>query len=199
MIEIGKKLTSAMSKVMSSMQSLKTTLPYLIGWSNSHKPITEQYPDRVSSRMPEDLPVRSRGLLTNDIERCSGCLFCAEVCPVDCIEIKTEVGAEANQSWVATFKIDHGKCMFCGLCVEMCPTKSLVHTREYRAASFSKAQIVQDFGKGHTTDEMRKRWEVDQKTRAARAEELAMYEENPVGAELQRLGRANKPQGEEPK
>ena len=111
-------------------KSLATTFPYMVGASVHHKEVTEEYPDRVSARMPEDLPPRFRGFLTNDINRCSGCRFCTDVCPIDCIHIETEPGPERNLSWVAVFDVDHARCMYCGLCVEVCPTKSLTHTRE---------------------------------------------------------------------
>src|SRR5690349_21871329 len=41
---------------------------------------------------------RYRGFLHNDIERCSGCRYCADVCPIDCIHIETEPGPERNLS-----------------------------------------------------------------------------------------------------
>ena len=63
------------------IMALRTTLPYLVGASNHYKEVTEEYPDRVSARMPEDLPPRYRGFLHNDIARCSGCRYCSEVCP----------------------------------------------------------------------------------------------------------------------
>src|SRR5690349_10911975 len=95
------------------LMALKTTFPYMVGASENYREVTEEYPDRVSARMPEDLPPRYRGFLLNDIERCSGCRYCAEVCPIDCIRIETEPGPERNLSWVAVYDVDLSKCMFC--------------------------------------------------------------------------------------
>ncbi len=171
------------SKIFSSM---KATLPYLIGSSENYREATEEYPDRVSARMPEDLPARFRGLLNNDIKACSGCRYCAEACPVDCIRIETEPGPERNVSWVAVFDIDHSRCMFCGMCVEVCPTSSLKHTHEYQGSVFRSEDMVLGFGKGWATREMKERWLKEQAASDARVEELALYEKSPVGAELKR-------------
>jgi NADH-quinone oxidoreductase subunit I/NAD(P)H-quinone oxidoreductase subunit I len=168
------------------LMSLKTTLPYMIGASNTYKEVTEEYPDRISARMPEDLPPRYRGFLRNDIERCSGCRYCTEVCPIDCIHIETEPGPERNVSWVAVFDVDHARCMFCGLCVEVCPTKSLEHTREYQGSVFRLDDLVQSYGRGYATREMKQHWVSEQSARDARAEEQAWLDQSPVGAELRR-------------
>ena len=168
------------------LMALRTTLPYMIGASNNHKEVTEEYPDRVSARMPEDLPPRYRGFIHNDIEVCSGCRYCSDVCPIECIHIETEPGPERNVSWVAVFDVDHARCMFCGLCVEVCPTKSLQHTREYQGSVFRLADLVQSYGRGYATREMKGRWAGEQKARDARAEEQAWFEQSPVGAELRR-------------
>jgi formate hydrogenlyase subunit 6/NADH:ubiquinone oxidoreductase subunit I len=168
------------------MMALRTTFPYMVGASDSHKEVTEEYPDRVSARMPEDLPPRYRGLLHNDIGICSGCRYCAEACPVDCIHIETEPGPDRNVSWVAVFDVDHARCMFCGLCVEVCPTKSLGHTREYQNSVFRLTDLVQSFGRGWATREMKSRWSEEQKVKDALAEEQALLEQSPVGGELRR-------------
>jgi len=168
------------------IMALKATFPYMVGASNNHKEVTEEYPDRVSARMPEDLPQRYRGFLYNDINRCSGCRYCSEVCPIDCIHIETEPGPERNLSWVAVFDVDHARCMFCGLCVEVCPTKSLGHTKEYQGSVFRLEELVKSYGRGWATKEMKQRWLSEQMTRDAKAEEQAWFEQSPVGAELRR-------------
>lgn len=166
--------------------SLRATWPYFKGAADRTREATEEYPDRVSARMPEDLPPRWRGLLDNDIDVCSGCRYCADVCPVNCIRIETEPGPERNASWVAVFDIDHSKCMFCGLCSEICPTGSLKHTREYQSSTYERLDLVSAFGRGWATKEMKDRWRRDQVASDARLEELAQYEKSPVGAELRR-------------
>lgn len=167
-------------------QALKATLPYVLGLRSEYRENTEEYPDRVSARMPEDLPNRVRGLLSNDIERCSGCRYCADVCPVDCIRIETESGQDRNLSWVSVFDIDHSRCMFCGICVESCPTGSLTHTKEYEASTDDLVSLVRAFGRGRVTSGMKEMWAQERQAREAKAEEAAMNELSPVSAELRR-------------
>ena len=50
------------------------------------KPYTIQYPDRVPVRVQDTLPFRYRGILEVDLEICTGCLACVEICPRDAIE-----------------------------------------------------------------------------------------------------------------
>jgi len=170
--------------------ALKNTFPYLVGATDRHKGMTEEYPDRISARMPEDLPPRYRGFLSNDIQRCSGCRFCEETCPVDCIHIETETGSERNVQWVSVFDIDHSRCMFCGLCVEICPTKSLQHTREYEGAVYRLNDLIQSFGRGWITKELREKWTKQQAMSEALVEELNKLTKSPVGAELERRRRS---------
>lgn len=131
-------------------RALAASVPYLFNLNpnNLRKEVTEQYPDPVSSKTVDDLPPRTRGLLHNAIEQCIGCHECEKICPVQCIQMKTE-RPEANQKeWVSVYNIDHSKCVFCGLCVEICPPGSLKHTKRYEFAEFSRAKMVEEFGKG---------------------------------------------------
>lgn len=140
--------------------SIRTSLPYLFNPQSRDqtKEVTEQYPDPVSSRTPDDLPPRTRGLLFNDIEKCTGCRECEVVCPVKCIHVETELAADPGKAWVAVFDIDIGKCVSCGLCVEVCQPGSLVHTRRYEAAVYEKSEFIAGFGRGHVTPEQRVKW-----------------------------------------
>ena len=142
-------------------RALGATLPYLRGGSAAdlRKEVTEQYPDPVSSRTEGDLPPRSRGLLFNDIERCTGCRDCENVCPVRCITIETVQVPDSSKAWVSVFDIDFSSCTFCGLCVEACVPASLVHTRAYERAVFDLSDMSARFGRGRITPEQRSRWE----------------------------------------
>lgn len=137
-----------------------TALPYLLSVRSGdlRKEVTEQYPDPVSSRTPDELPPRSRGLLFNDIDRCTGCKECERVCPVSCIQVENEPGVDASKTWVAVFDIDFAKCTFCGLCVEVCEPQSLVHTRQYERAVYDPGDLVASFGRGRVTPEQREKW-----------------------------------------
>lgn len=142
------------------LRSLYTALPYLMNVRSGDlkKEVTEQYPDPVSSRIAEELPARSRGLLSNDIDRCTGCKECEIVCPVDCITIETEPGPNLNKIWVSVFDIDLSRCIFCGLCVEVCQPTSLTHTRKYESSVYDLPDLVASFGRGRVTPEQQRKW-----------------------------------------
>ena len=139
--------------------SCATALPYLFGVGEMHKEVTELYPDPISSRTPDDLPARSRGLLHNDIERCIGCKDCERTCPTQCIRVETQPGADPSKKWVTTFDIDHAKCVFCGLCTEVCGPGSLTHTKQYEGAVTDLSALIARFGRGEVTAEHREKWE----------------------------------------
>jgi len=138
--------------------SCMTALPYLFRIGEQRKEVTEQYPDPISAKTPDDLPPRSRGLLFNDIDRCTGCRECEKVCPSQCISIQHEPGADSTKLWVSVFDIDFSRCMFCGLCVETCTPQSLVHTRQYEGAAYELIDLVASFGRGQVTPEQRAKW-----------------------------------------
>lgn len=144
--------------IRSVVGSCVSSIPYLFSAGEYRKEVTEQYPDPISAKMADDLPPRSRGVLYNDIDRCTGCKECEKVCPVKCIHIETEPGADTNKIWVSVFDIDFGKCVFCGLCVESCAPQSLFHTRQYEGAVYSTLDLVAGFGRGHVTPEQRDKW-----------------------------------------
>jgi NADH-quinone oxidoreductase subunit I len=145
-------------EIRSVCGSCFTSIPYLFSAGEYRKEITEQYPDPISSRTADDLPPRSRGLLFNDIQRCTGCKECEAVCPPGCIQIETEPGPEASKIWVSVFNIDFARCVFCGLCVESCLPASLFHTRQYEGAVYSLSDMVISFGRGSVTPEQRDKW-----------------------------------------
>ncbi len=140
--------------------SFVTALPYLLNVKSGDlkKEVTEQYPDPVSSRIADELPPRTRGFLVNDIDRCTGCRECEEVCPVRCISVETEVGLNPSKVWVSVWDIDHSRCVFCGLCVEACQPGSLSHTKEYEKSVNTPGELVASFGRGRVTPEQRAKW-----------------------------------------
>ena len=64
---------------LSLLVSSFSTIPYLLSMGDFRKEVTEQYPDPVSSRNQDDLPPRFRGLLENDINKCTGCGDCQKI------------------------------------------------------------------------------------------------------------------------
>jgi len=144
--------------IWSILGSCFTALPYLFGARDLTKEVTEQYPDPISAKTPDDLPTRTRGLLFNDIDRCTGCRECESQCPTACIRIEAEPAGDENKIWVSVFDIDHSRCIFCGICTDACLPGSLVHTREYEAAVFQLSDAVARFGRGWVTPEQRLKW-----------------------------------------
>jgi formate hydrogenlyase subunit 6/NADH:ubiquinone oxidoreductase subunit I len=159
--EAKQALLSLHQGALSAWRALSAALPYIKVGSAAdlRKEVTEQYPDPVSSRTEGDLPPRSRGLLFNDIERCTGCRDCERVCPVRSISIETVQVPDSSKAWVSVFDIDFSSCIFCGLCVESCMPGSLVHTRAYERATFETSEMAARFGRGRITPEQRARWE----------------------------------------
>lgn len=159
---IGEYIKNVFRGVQSILRSSFTALPYLMNVNSGdlRKEVTEQYPDPVSSRTSDDLPPRSRGLLYNDIERCTGCRECEVVCPTSCISVETELGADVSKVWVSVFDIDFSRCIFCGLCVESCQPQSLIHTRQYEGSVYELPDLVRSFGRGRVTPEQRAKWAV---------------------------------------
>ncbi len=135
--------------------AVSAALPYLNGGRSQdiRKEVTEQYPDPVSSRTADDLPPRTRGLLFNDIERCTGCGDCERVCPTHAIRLEAVDLAESAKTWVSVFDIDFARCTFCGLCVESCNPASLIHTKQFEGAVYSKEDLVASFGRGRISVE----------------------------------------------
>ena len=129
-----------------------------LGFGEARKEVTEQYPDPISSKTEDDLPPRTRGLLENDIDACTGCRECERVCPTECFTIETQPGADSNKLWVATFDIDLSRCVFCGLCTEVCLPQSLIHTKEYEGAARSATGMIRRFGRGDVTPEQQDKW-----------------------------------------
>ena len=49
-----------------------------------------------------------------DLEKCTGCGSCAEVCPVEAIKIEKDKAI-----------IDEDECVSCGTCLDECPAEAL--------------------------------------------------------------------------
>ena len=126
----------------------KKILDHFLNKNEIRKIDTELYPDPVSSRGKDDFPARARGLLFNEIEKCTGCAECQKICPTQCIEVESEKNERNNRAWISKYEIDFSNCIFCGLCVEVCEPKSLVQTKEVQAAVFNPKDLKMSFGRG---------------------------------------------------
>src|SRR4028119_2088185 len=136
--------------IVSSWQGLKVSVKHIFEARKSRTPIgiaNPEYFDQqtgiVTLKYPyEALPVPDNGRyrLHNEMEDCIVCDKCAEICPVDCIEIEAVKSPEEIRKtsdghsvrlYAAKFDIDMAKCCFCGLCTTVCPTECLTMTKTY--------------------------------------------------------------------
>ncbi len=113
--------------------------------------VTIQYPT-VKLTLPE----RARNRLYVNMDDCIGCLQCSNACPVNCIDIETvkslpseDLGLTSKGTkkrlYVTEFKIDIGKCCYCGLCVPPCPTECIYMTETYEFSEYNRNALVYNF------------------------------------------------------
>ncbi len=124
------------------------------------KPVTVRYPkidimegkpttDKV--KLPEEPLLshrvydRFRGVLFNDVFKCTACGLCAQICPIDCIYIEAKKIPDGKGLVLFKFDIDEARCMHCGLCVDICPVDSLVFTREFDMIKPSTDEMIERF------------------------------------------------------
>ncbi len=104
----------------------------------------------------ESIPVPDNGRykLQNEIDDCIVCDKCANVCPVDCIEIEairspSEFGKTSDGTprkiYAARFDIDMAKCCYCGLCTTVCPTECLTMTDKFDFSEYDVKNHIFSF------------------------------------------------------
>lgn len=150
--------------ILSSWRGLGLSMRHLVDARKSRTPVGIADADYfaqdtgiVTLRYPyEALPVPDNGRyrLHNEIDDCIVCDKCAEICPVNCIEIeavkspqeirKTSDG-HSVRLYAAKFDIDMAKCCFCGLCTTVCPTECLTMTKTYDFSEFDVAAMNYHF------------------------------------------------------
>ena len=115
------------------------------------RPVTMQYPE-VRPPIPEG----HRGLHCYDVTKCSACLQCAKICPVDCIDVEYE--GKGKNVTIHAYKIDYTKCIFCNLCCEVCPTECLWMGADWDLSAYSREDCVVDVNQFDNTYMKGKKW-----------------------------------------
>lgn len=90
----------------------------------SRKPYTRLVPERESPFKTKSL----RGAHILDMNKCTGCSMCQQVCPAACIDMVVVDGKWPQNPRSRFPRIDHSKCTFCALCAEYCPFGALSMT-----------------------------------------------------------------------
>ena len=117
------------------------------------KPVTVKYPevDIKTAEQPKDallsykIADNFKGVLFNDVYKCTACGLCAQICPIDTIFIESKKIPEGKGMILFRYEIDEARCMHCGLCVEVCPVNSLVFTTEFAFIKEDTDNMVEVF------------------------------------------------------
>jgi NADH-quinone oxidoreductase subunit I len=164
--------------------------------------VTNLYPHEM---MP--IPDNGRYKLNNEIDDCIVCNKCAEVCPVNCIEIDAirgteQVGTASDGSpirlYAAKFDIDMAKCCFCGLCTVVCPTECLTMTKEFDFSETDITKMNYEFGnleKGEIVEKQKEWDDFQAKKESEKAAKKVI--KTPVSKPLPKINKSETAQTEE--
>ncbi len=97
------------------------------------RPFTSSYPQKKETPAAA---VRGRPAL--NLELCTGDAMCAQNCPTQAIK---------SSPW----RVDLGKCLFCGACAEACPEQAIQMSSEFELAARYRLNLVVD-GTGKPVD-----------------------------------------------
>ena len=78
-----------------------------------------------------------KGMIKIDIERCKGCAYCAEACPVSVIAMSNYF----NKSGFSPAAAEHPeKCTGCAICANMCPEIAIeVYRNKHKNKKYNTA------------------------------------------------------------
>ena len=127
--------------IKSLVQSFVVVFPYMSSREPRYQECTIDVSVWKEGDQIDSPYLKSRGFLNNDLEVCTGCNDCIEVCPTKALTMETRMLLNGSIS-VDRFNIDLGRCTFCAICVEVCPVGSIVHTRSCGAVVREKEDLL---------------------------------------------------------
>jgi formate hydrogenlyase subunit 6/NADH:ubiquinone oxidoreductase subunit I len=103
------------------------------------KPATQMYPAEKTAT-----PVRLRGRLIYDADKCTACQMCVRDCPADAIEIL--IVDRKEKKFVMRYHYD--RCVFCAQCVSSCKFDCLhMSNEEWELAGVQKEPFTVYYGR----------------------------------------------------
>jgi formate hydrogenlyase subunit 6/NADH:ubiquinone oxidoreductase subunit I len=103
------------------------------------KPATREYPYVVRAA-----PIRLRGKLIWNPEKCTGCGLCSKDCPSDAITLV--VNDKQTKTFVMRYNLD--RCTFCAQCVQNCRFKCIsLANDQWELAALSRDTFTIYYGK----------------------------------------------------
>jgi formate hydrogenlyase subunit 6/NADH:ubiquinone oxidoreductase subunit I len=94
--------------------------------------VTTAYP-----RESEPAPPAFRGRPELRPDRCDGEAACLSVCPSDALSLGAPA-TDGGRPW----RLDLGRCVFCGLCRDACPNAAIILTNDFELAARRREDLV---------------------------------------------------------
>ena len=96
--------------------------------------VTNSFPELIA-----EPPDGFRGKPVIDFARCTACDKCADACPTNAIELKSD--GDGNKAVEKTLSLNLGDCIFCGECEAACP--DTIHlSKDFQLAAADKSLLI---------------------------------------------------------